>query len=138
MEQNYPGVSKRVRAAVTDSLVLAVLMVLTTYIFSNFENVPDIARISAFVFIFVLYDPILTSSIGGTIGHMIIGIRVKRENNQEKNILFPFAIVRFLAKALLGWISLLTVLNNEKGKAIHDYLVKSIVVYKQENKIKEL
>ena len=85
MEQNYPGVSKRVRAAVTDSLVLAVLMVLTTYIISNFENVPDIARISAFIFIFVLYDPIFTSSFGGTIGHMIIGIRVKRENNQGKN-----------------------------------------------------
>ena len=90
-EQNYPGVSARVRAAVTDSLVIVVLLVIITYIFSYFENVPDAARIIAFILIFLLYDPIFTSFFGGTIGHMIIGIRVKQESNQEKNIGFPFA-----------------------------------------------
>lgn len=129
-KQNFPGVSERVKAAVTDSIILVGFMMTTAYIFSTFAHVPDIVRIVAFVFIFVLYDPIFTSTFGGTIGHFIMGIRVKRVSDQEKNILFPFAIIRFIVKAFLGWISLLTVSGNEKRKAIHDSIVGSVVVYK--------
>ncbi len=129
--ENYPGVSVRVKAVVTDSIMLVVFMVVVTYLFESFENVPDYARIIAFIFIFVLYDPLLTSTIGGTIGHMIFGIRVKREKNQQKNILFPLAVIRYLVKVLLGWISLLTVPGNKKGKAIHDLIVGSVVVFEK-------
>lgn len=129
--EDYPGVSKRVKAVVTDSLVLVVLMIAATSLFDTFENVPDYARVVAFVFIFILYDPILTSTMGGTIGHMIFGIRVKREKNEQKNILFPLALIRFVVKALLGWVSLLTVSRNNKGKAIHDSCVGSVVVTKK-------
>ena len=128
-EDDYPGVALRVKAVVADSITILVLMILVTYIFSIFDNVPDNARIIAFVFIFFLYDPIFTSTFGGTIGHMMFGIRVKRENNIQKNILFPFAIIRYLVKALLGWISLLTVSTSKKRKAIHDSLVGSVVIY---------
>ena len=128
--QNYPGVSTRVKAVVTDSIILVIFIVGATYFFESFKNVPDFARILAFIFIFLLYDPLLTSTLGGTIGHMIFGIRVKRETNQDKNILFPLAIIRYLVKVLLGWISLLTVSGNKKGKAIHDIIVKSVVIYK--------
>lgn len=80
----YPGVSLRVKAVVTDSILLIVFMVATTYLFESFENVPDYARIAAFVCIFLLYDPLLTSTIGGTIGHMVFGIRVKRGKIHKK------------------------------------------------------
>lgn len=128
-EENYPGVFDRVKAMVTDSIVIVVFMFVASYVFSLFENVPDYARIIVFVFIFVLYDPIFTSIFGGTIGHMLIGIRVKKESNEHKNILFPLAILRFVVKAFLGIISLFTVFGNEKRKAIHDYLVGSVVIY---------
>jgi len=128
-ENNYPGVFDRVKAIVTDGLVIVVFMFVASYAFSLFETVPDNARIIAFVFIFLLYDPLFTSIFGGTIGHMILGIRVKRASNEEKNILFPLAIPRYIVKVLLGWISLLTVSGNEKRKAIHDFLVGSVVVY---------
>ena len=127
--ENYPGVFDRVKAIMTDSIVIVVFMVIASYIFSLFESVPDYSRIIAFVFIFLLYDPLFTSTFGGTIGHMILGIRVKRESNEQKNILFPLAILRYIVKAFLGVISLLTVSSNEKKKAIHDYLVGSVVVY---------
>jgi len=128
-EGNYPGVFDRVKAIVIDGIVMIVFLFAFSYVFSLFENVSDLVRIVAFVFIFFLYDPLFTSIFGGTIGHMMIGIRVKREKNEQKNILFPLAILRFIVKAFLGIISLLTVLNNEKRKAIHDYLIGSIVVY---------
>jgi len=128
-EDNYPGVFDRIKAIMTDGIVVVVYMFVAAYIFSLFESVPDNARIIAFVFIFLLYDPIFTSLFGGTIGHMMLGIRVKRESDEQKNILFHKAILRYLVKVLLGWVSLLTVSGNKKRKAIHDYLVGSVVVY---------
>ncbi len=128
----YPGVSARVKAVVIDSFVLVVLILLVTLLFSFFDSIHDYVRIGAFVLIFGLYDPVMTSLFGGTIGHMIIGIRVKREKDETKNILFPIALIRFLIKASLGWISLLTVMSNKKGKALHDMVVKSIVRFNEE------
>jgi uncharacterized RDD family membrane protein YckC len=60
---------------------------------------------------------------------MMLGLRVKRESDENRNILFPLAIVRYIVKASLGLVSLLTVSGNVKRKAIHDYLVGSVVVY---------
>jgi len=128
-EENYPGVLDRIKAIVTDGVFIIVFMFLVSYVFSLFESVPDNARIAAFIFIFLLYDPLFTSIFGGTIGHMFMGIRIKREADENKNILFPLAIPRYLVKAFLGWVSLLTVSGNSKRKAIHDYLVGSVVVY---------
>jgi uncharacterized RDD family membrane protein YckC len=128
-EDNYPGVFDRIKAIMTDGIVVVVYMFVASYIFSLFESVPDNARIIAFVFIFLLYDPIFTSLFGGTIGHMMLVIRVKRESDEQKNILFHKAILRYLVKVLLGWVSLLTVSGNKKRKAIHDFLVGSVVVY---------
>jgi uncharacterized RDD family membrane protein YckC len=139
-EENYPGVFDRVKAIVTDGIVLIAFMFITSYIFSLFINVPDSIRIIAFAFIFLLYDPLFTSLFGGTIGHMMNGIRVKRESDETKNILFLLAIPRYIVKASLGWISLLTVFGNKKRKAIHDYMAGSVVVYanlKNDNKTKE-
>jgi len=131
-EKNYPGVSLRVKAVVTDSIVLLILIIAATYLLESFENTPDYARAIAFLFIFLLYDPLLTSTIGGTIGHQFFGIRVKRAKNEKQNILFPLALIRFIAKASLGIISFITVMSNKKGKAIHDMLIGSVVVYKNE------
>ncbi len=106
-------------------------MVGFTHLFGIFETVPDYIRLLAFVLIFILYDPLLTSIFGGTVGHMLLGIRVKRESDTQMNIPFLLAIVRFIVKVLLGWVSLLTVSGNKKGKAIHDLVVRSVVLYKK-------
>jgi len=130
----FARVTDRIKAVVTDSIVLIIFVVIVSSIFEEFENVPNTARIIAFIFIFFLYDPIFTSFFGGTIGHIMLGLRVKREKNQVKNINFPLAIIRFLVKVLLGWVSFLTVSSNTNRKAIHDSLVGSIVLYKGKNK----
>jgi len=136
-EEDIPGVSVRVKAVVTDSIVIFVFMISVTYLFEGIENVPDYAKMIAFIFIFLLYDPIFTSVFGGTIGHMMLGIRVKRKNNQQKNLFFLLAIIRFMVKVLLGWISLLTIYGNKKGQAIHDLLVGSVVLYAKQTTYKE-
>lgn len=131
IEPDYPNIVDRVKAIFVDSIMMIVFMVLATYIFSMFDNVSDNVRMAAFIFIFFLYDPLFTSVFGGTLGHMAIGIRVKKEYDQTKNIIFPLAIIRFIFKASLGWISLLTVSSSKKKNAIHDLIVGSIVIYKK-------
>lgn len=131
-ELNYADVSLRVKAIVVDTIVLVIFMVLTTFILSKFENVHDGIRIFAFIFIFLLYDPIFTSLFGGTIGHMMIGLKVKQEKNETKNIKIHFAIVRYVVKTFLGIISLFTVSGNAKSKAIHDYIVGSVILIDEE------
>lgn len=128
-EKIYPGVFDRVRAMVTDGIILLVFMVALSSIFSLFNDVPDFVRVFTFLSIFLLYDPLLTSFTGGTIGHRLIGIRVKKERDEQCNIQFPIAVLRYIVKATLGWISLLTIGGNNKGKAIHDYVAGSVVVY---------
>jgi uncharacterized RDD family membrane protein YckC len=129
-EISYPRLLDRVKAVFIDAIGILLLMVAVSAIFSGIEAVSDNVRIAAFIFIFWLYDPLFTSIFGGTIGHMIVGIRVKKERNEASNISFFHALFRFVFKSMLGWISLLTVTNNKKRKAIHDSIAGSVVVYR--------
>jgi len=132
MKENYAILPDRIKAAVIDGIVLIAMMYGFSELFALFENVPTVVRIIVSVAVFVLYDPILTSVYGGTMGHSYSGIAVKQENNQEKNIKFHLAFIRFLGKTFLGWISLLTVTGNDKKKAIHDFMAGSVVIKEEE------
>ena len=128
MENQYAILPQRVKAAVIDSIVLIAAMYVISEIFVLFEEVPQYIRIGAFVLVFVVYDPFFTSAYGGTIGHSYSGISVKRANDLDKSISFSAALIRFILKAALGWISLLTISTNEKKQAIHDFAASSVVL----------
>jgi len=125
---DYPGVFLRVKASTIDSMVIILFMLVATDLFSRFENVPDYARMTAFVFIFILYDPLMVSLFGSTIGHRMSNLKVQRLDN-GKNINLGLAIIRFLVKVTLGWISFFTVSTNKNRQAIHDSIINSVVVY---------
>lgn len=125
----YPSLLKRTKAAFVDVIVIMLFMYGISDLFSMFEHVPGSIRMSSFIFIFFLYDPIFVSLFGGTLGHRFIGIRVKRENNELKNISFPAAFLRFLIKSTLGWFSFLTMSGNKKKKAVHDHAVNSVIIF---------
>jgi uncharacterized RDD family membrane protein YckC len=127
----YPGVSDRIKAAFVDSIITVLFLFLATFVLSKFDVVSDSVRIITFLFIFGFYDPIFTSIFGGTIGHFAMGIRVKRKSNPEKNIMFPYAVIRFIVKLSLGIISLFTVSNSQNRLAIHDFATGSLVVFKK-------
>ncbi len=69
-------------------------------ILSKFENIPDFVRVILFILIFILYDPIFTSTVGATIGHLFLGLRIRRSKDEDRKIIFPIAIVRFILEAL--------------------------------------
>ena len=132
-ETKYGTLLNRVKAAIVDFLVLMGLCLVVSTILSKFENVPDFVRVILFILIFILYDPIFTSTIGATIGHLILGLRIRRSNDEDRKIIFPIAIVRFIIKAVLGWISLLTISILKKKKAIHDLVAGSVVLQSTDN-----
>ena len=137
-ESPYPYVAERLKAAVTDGFVLIGLSIAAATIFGQFEEVPDEARIIAFVLIFILYDPLMTSAFSGTIGHYIFGIRVRKGKNESKRVILPLAILRFAIKAALGWLSLITVGGDSRRRAIHDKLAGSVVIYSKGNGTKKV
>jgi hypothetical protein len=62
----------------------------------------------------------------GSIGQQFITIRV--ENQKKNGIHFSIAILRILLKHTQGRISLWTISSSPKKQAIHDAVVKSIVL----------
>lgn len=127
MKKNYAQLSTRIKAAFVDTVVLIILMYSATEILNLFDVVPNYIRIIIFTFLFLLYEPILVSIYGATIGHFFNDIVVKNEKDETKNLIFPKAILRYILKFLLGWLSFLTLSGNEKKQAIHDLAANSIV-----------
>lgn len=130
MEKEYPVLLKRIQALMVDVLFLLFAMMIISQILGLFTYVSEGIRISFFAFLFLFYDPLLTSFLGGTIGHLVIGIRVKKENAERTNISLFAAVFRFIIKSTLGWISLLTVTGNKRKRALHDLLSGSVVICK--------
>ena len=124
----YASLSDRIKAFTIDQILLIVTMFITSELLSNFENVPTSLRILLFVSFFFLYEPICISFFKGTIGQQFINIKVERDNDQGTAVNFFLVIIRTLLKYSLGWISLLTISSSAKKQAIHDSIVKSIVL----------
>jgi uncharacterized RDD family membrane protein YckC len=127
-KNELPEIFIRVKASTIDSLILVLLMLAASDVFSNLDTDNTTYKILTFVFIFVLYDPILVSLKGATIGHQICNIKVITESDNKKLNIIK-AMIRFILKATLGWLSFFTVNSNNKKQALHDLVVNSIVVY---------
>lgn len=131
--ERYAGVLDRVKAIMIDSALILAAIVITSSVLSFLGDIPDFVRMICFLFIFLLYEPLFTVFRGGTLGQMIMGLRVKKEWDESKNINFASASVRYIIKILLGWFSLLTVSANTRKRAIHDQIAGSVVVYAKNN-----
>ncbi|PPK96225.1 putative RDD family membrane protein YckC [Nonlabens xylanidelens] len=125
---NYASLSDRIKAFTIDQILLIVTMFITSELLSNFENVPTSLRMLLFISFFFLYEPICISFFKGTIGQQYINIKVEKDNDQGTAVNFFLVIIRTLLKYSLGWISLLTISSSPKKQAIHDSIVKSIVL----------
>lgn len=105
MKNVYAGLQNRIKAAVADGFLLIVMMYSTAEILKFFNDVPSALRMSLFILFFFLYEPLMISIFGFTAGHYYFDIKVKRESNHTKNIAFPLALLRFIFKFFLGWVS---------------------------------
>jgi uncharacterized RDD family membrane protein YckC len=104
-DTKYGSLIKRVKAILIDMLIIVGLGVAASTLISGIDSVPNYVKAIAFILIFILYDPLCTSFLGGTIGHFIMGLRVRRNSDESQKIYLHIAILRFLIKVFLGSIS---------------------------------
>jgi uncharacterized RDD family membrane protein YckC len=127
MEAKYPNLVQRMQSSFIDTIMIIIFMIVFSNILDRFENVPDWIRVTLFVSIFVVYEPLLMA-FGCTVGNYLKGIRVRKYSDLSKKINIFQAILRYPVKIGLGWISFLTINSNPERRAIHDLVSGSVMI----------
>lgn len=126
MEEKYPFMIERIQSILIDSILVIACMILFSDVLSNFKDVPNWLRALLLIALF-LYEPIATT-LGGTIGNNIKGIRVRKNGDEVQSINFFQALIRYFFKLLLGWLSFITIFSSDKKRAIHDIISGTVMV----------
>ena len=126
----FPSLVTRVKALMIDLVVILCIFSLASLIIDKFDQTPIFVRVLIFIFCIYLYEPLLITLYGGTIGHHLVKIGIRKVNHPEKKINLLQASVRFITKYIFGWLSFITVTFNRRKRAIHDMVSRSIVLYK--------
>jgi uncharacterized RDD family membrane protein YckC len=123
----YARFSRRLRAMLLDWIITLVVIfgaVLLAATVSN-DNISRGLGVAVVVTL-LLYEPILVSFTGGTLGHYFTNLRVVDARNGG-NISFPKACARVAIKGLLGLYSFVTLAATRRNHAVHDLLTRSTV-----------
>jgi uncharacterized RDD family membrane protein YckC len=123
----YARFSRRLRAMLLDWIVTVVVLfgavlLAATVSNDNFSRGLGVAVVIALL----LYEPVLVSFTGGTLGHYFTNLRVVDERDGG-NIGFPRACARFGIKGLLGLYSFVILAATRRNQAVHDLLTRSTV-----------
>lgn len=124
----FANYSRRIQAALLDGIFLLVIFVSLIILASNVES--QWMKVSMFVFVGLLFEPLLVSTTGASLGHHYKGLRVEKDGSGRNLNLFE-AILRFFIKSILGAFSLVFFLTTKRHKALHDMAVNSVVVMSQ-------
>ena len=122
----YPRLPRRIEAAILDSVVIMVVFFSAAFTLARFE-IPGQAKLALFLLIVFILEPVLVGVWGSTIGHRLRGLQVV-DTHSETSVGIPRAILRFLARLLLGLPSLIFILVTQRRQALHDLLVRSTVI----------
>ncbi|GEM_PF-563796 len=122
----FPYLIDRYKAMLIDGLLLLVLMTICVQVKSVLD--PDsMWLLIVYILFLFLYEPVLVTH-SSTIGQRIMKIRVRSIDEPNDRINLGKSYVRFLTKALLGWLSFVTISFNKERRAIHDMIASSVVI----------
>ncbi|SKB54987.1 Uncharacterized membrane protein YckC, RDD family [Sphingobacterium nematocida] len=130
-EHLFPSLMDRMQSSLIDTGII-LLTLYTCGLFYDSIEAPDWLRAASLIFVFFLYEPVM-QTMGGTVGNRIKRINVRKNEDFTKPINFFQALIRFVAKVFLGWISLLTIHGDIRKRAIHDMIAGTVMVNKQTN-----
>jgi uncharacterized RDD family membrane protein YckC len=123
----YGRFLRRFQAAIIDAVVILVAIFGAVFIAITL-NSENLARTLGFSIAigWLLYEPLLVALTGSTVGHYLCNLRVV-DNKTGGNINFFKAVLRTLLKAVLGWLSFVTMATTLRHQAIHDLATSSTV-----------
>jgi uncharacterized RDD family membrane protein YckC len=123
----YARFSRRLRGMLLDWIVTLIVifgavLAAATVGSNDFSRALGIMVVMALL----LYEPVLVSRMGGTLGHYFSNLRVVDERHRG-NVSFLKACARFVVKGLLGWYSFIVMAATRRNQAVHDLLTRSTV-----------
>lgn len=127
----YPLVSDRYKVVIVDTVVIIALASVYSIVLDSIGNVPDWVKQVCLASCF-LYEPLAISFFGGTVGHWSGKLRVTREKDETSKLPVLLSLLRTTLKYILGIIALFTISAENRGRAIHDEAVGSIVLFTEE------
>ncbi len=130
----FPRFARRVRALWLDVLAFVVLYVAWILGLDWLYQFPPFVRIAAILVPVMFLEPALVAWTGGTLGHHVVGVRV-RDARADRRIGFGRAFGRAALKAAFGWASLVFALVGRRHQAAHDVVTRSMVVLKDPGRL---
>lgn len=121
----YARIWPRVKAMLIDGVVLMGAFLAAALLGANVAGTGAVAFV-VWVAFWVLYDPLMVSGTGGTIGHHLQNLKVVSDQT-GKNPSFPLAFVRNVVKGIFGMLSLLMMAGSARQKALHDSIARTTV-----------
>jgi len=120
--------TRRFRALVIDNLVLSGTGVALFFLGDAVSDLPGATRLVLLLIValILLYEPVLVSRRGATIGHAVARLRVV-DVRTGRSPSFGRAFVRFLIKGILGLPSFITMALDRRHQAVHDLLTHTAV-----------
>lgn len=121
-----PTILRRYLSTFIDGVFILAVFIFSSLAIKSESAIADYARITVFLGMFFMYEPIFTSRFC-TLGQKITGIRVRTNDSYEK-ISVPAAYLRIVIKIFLGFFSLLSIPFTKYRRAVHDFASGSVVI----------
>jgi uncharacterized RDD family membrane protein YckC len=123
----YARFSRRLRAMLID-WILALTVLYGALLLATTASNDDFSRGLGILVVvtLVLYEPILVSRMGSTLGHYFTNLRVV-DDRDGGNIGFARAFARSIIKTVLGLYSFVILAATRRNQALHDLLTRSTV-----------
>jgi len=123
----YARFSRRFRGIVIDWAIAMALLFGAVMLAVSVENDHFSRALGVLVIAtLLLYEPVLVSFTGGTLGHHLTNLRVV-DDRSGGNVSFLKACARVVLKGVLGWYSFVILAATRRNQAIHDLLTHSTV-----------
>lgn len=127
--EGYPRLVRRLRGVFIDSLIvpLAALGTLVALTYAGVES--TWIKVVCPLLVVLLLEPVAVSVTGGSIGHHLTGLRVRKEHVDERiNVLA--ATIRFVVKAVFGLPAFFVAFVTRRRQGLHDLAARSLIVHK--------
>ncbi|MBR0826536.1 RDD family protein [Bradyrhizobium manausense] len=122
----YARFSRRLRGMLLDWMIAMAVLFGAVALASNIRSDTAARALGvAAVALLLLYEPLLVSRFGGTLGHIWTNLRVV--DDRGGNVSFAKALARFVIKSLLGWYSFVIMAATRRNQTVHDLLTRSTV-----------
>lgn len=122
----YGSFPRRIQALLIDGLLLTMWLLLGATLAASLPGeIGRWANIAVLAGV-LLYEPVLVSLAGGTLGHRAMNLRVVSDGSGGR-LSFGGALARWVVKALLGIFSFVFMAVTSRHQALHDLMVQATV-----------